>query len=522
MKWIAAAGTALLCLFFIAGTASGASLVRITPDGYLHSDPSFLTSPPGDGRVFLVERGDSSTHEAEIRIIKDGTPVAAPFLTVDNVDVQVERGLLSLAFAPDYATSGLFYVFYAAHGPDALDPGGAEGDIRIVQYRGSPSDPDKADPASARIVLSEPHSAGNHNGGWMAFGPDGHLYFSIGDNANSANAQSLSNLYGKIMRIDPQPPSTLDGYTVPADNPFVGQAGARAEIYALGLRNPYRASFAPDGRLVIGDVGNGTWEEVDAGDLKGANLGWPTCEGFCSGPQPAFVAPVFAYRHDGEDGFGGGNAIIGGYVVRDAALGGLTGRYLFGDLSDRALRTLDLDAPGGDFKPAGLSIPDELGNLRSFGEDSRGCVYVLSNAAVFRVVGDASPGTACPRPPEPPVDAEYSSHIPRRSVVGRKLKVGAKCTISCSVTATARIKIGRNRFRRKPARFSLKKVHASLAADQRGNLILRIPIRRVKSMKKALRNHSRVTARIKVTMTGEDGSGGSGASSVRLVRPKRR
>jgi hypothetical protein len=370
--------------------------------------------------------------------------------------------------------------------------------------------------------MSVPHSAGNHNGGWMAFGPDGHLYFTIGDNANSSNAQTLTNLYGKVMRIDPRPFSSPATYTVPADNPFATVSGARTEIYAYGLRNPYRASFAPDGRLVIGDVGNGTWEEVDAGDLKGANLGWPNCEGFCAGSEPAFVDPVFAYSHDGEDGFGGGNAIIGGYVVHDPSLGGLSGRYLFGDLSDPALRTIDLDQPDGDFEPAGLNIPNGLGSLRSFGEDSRGCVYVLSNAAVFRVVGKAGAGTACPRPPDPPVEVEYTSYIPHRSVVGRKLKVGARCTISCSVTATARIKIGRNRFRRKPGRFKLKKVQASLPAGQRGNLILRIPIRRVKAMKKALRNHSRVIARVKVTMTGEDGSGGSGASPVRLLRPRRR
>ena len=523
MKWIAAAGVALVGLLGIAGSASGASLVRVTPDGFLHSDPSFLTSPVNDDRVFIAERGNEVTHKAEIRIIDSGVPVTEPFLTIDNVDLLVERGLLSIAFAPDYATSGLFYVFYVALGPDALDPSGQRGDIRIVEYKVSADNPDVADPASARLVYKTSHSAGNHNGGWMAFGPDGDLYFSIGDNANGSNAQTLANPFGKILRIDPADPPGAATFTVPSDNPFVSEEGARPEIYALGLRNPYRASFAPDGRLVIGDVGNGTWEEVDVGDLKGANLGWPTCEGFCGTPTPSFVAPVFAYNHDESvDGFGGGCAIIGGYVVRDPALGDLIGRYLFADLCDKSLRTLDLDAAGGDFQPAGLTIPGDLGNPIAFGEDSKGCSYLLSNQAVFRVVGDGDTATACSAIIDPPPAVTYVSYIPNRAVIGQRLLTGAKCSIACSASAGATVKVGRNRFRKKPTTLKLQTVQANLAANQRGNLVLRIPLARVKSMKKAIRNGSRVTARVVVTMTGEDGSGGTGSSTVLLVRPKRR
>ncbi|HRV59259.1 MAG: PQQ-dependent sugar dehydrogenase [Solirubrobacterales bacterium] len=523
MKWITAAGVVMLCWLGISGSAFGAGLVRVTPDGYLGSDPSFLTSPPDDSRVFIAERGDSGSHQAQVRIIKDGVPVNQPFLTIGNVDLVSERGLLSIAFAPDYATSGLFYAFYVAHAADGF--GGSTGDIRIVEYHVSSGDPDKADPASARLVFSVPHSAGNHNGGWMAFGPDGDLYFSIGDNANGSNAQTLTNVYGKIMRIDPADPDGAGAatYTVPSDNPFVGEAGARTEIYALGLRNPYRASFTPDGRLVIGDVGNGTWEEVDVGDLKGANLGWPDCEGFCTTLTPSFAAPIYVYNHDnGVDNQGGGCAIIGGYVVRDESLGGLTGRYLYGDLCDDALRTLNLDAAGADPQQAGLVIPDGVGSLRSFGEDSGGCVYVLGNSAVYRVAPNGSTATACPVTTEPPGQVTYNSFIPQRRVIAKRLVVGAKCSIACTASATTKVRITRNRFRRKPAIFNLKTPVSDLAAGVRGKLTFQVPLKRVKAMKKAVRNGSRVTARVKVTLTGEDGSGGSGSGSIRLVRPKRR
>ncbi|HNO96953.1 MAG TPA: PQQ-dependent sugar dehydrogenase [Solirubrobacterales bacterium] len=523
MKWITAAGVVLVCWLGLSGSAFGASLVRVTPEGYLGSDPSFVTAPPGDSRVFLAERGDAGTHQARIRIIKDGVPVTEPFLTIGNVDLASERGLLSIAFAPDYASSGLFYAFYVAHGADGF--GGNTGDIRIVEYKVSAGDPDQADPASARLVFSIPHSAGNHNGGWMAFGPDDDLYFSIGDNATSSNAQALANYYGKIMRINPADPDGAGPatYSVPTDNPFTSQAGAKKEIYALGLRNPYRASFTPDGRLVIGDVGNGTWEEVDVGDLKGANLGWPTCEGFCTGLTPSFVAPIYAYNHDnGVDGQGGGCAVIGGYVVRDETLGGLTGRYLYGDLCDQALRTLDLDAGGGDPQPAGFSIPGDGGNLRSFGEDAKGCVYVLSNVAVYRVAPDGSTAPACPGTIEPPPTVTYNSYIPHQQVIGKRLIVAAKCSIACTGSATAKVRITRNRFRKEPVIFNLKTPTLNLAANTRTSLVFRVPVKRVAAMKKAARNGSRVTAWVKVSLTGEDGSGGSGSSSIRLVRPKRR
>lgn len=527
MKLIAAAGAVLVGLFGLAGTASSAELARVDPPGFLESDPSFLTSPPADSRVFIAERGQDSSHTARIMIVDDGAPIATPFLTVNNVEVPGERGLMSLAFAPDYATSGLFYVFYTGAGEDSLDPRGDVGDIRIVEYRRSAGNPNLADPSSARLVLKISHSAGNHNGGWMEFGPDGRLYFSVGDNATRDNAQDLGNLLGKIMRIDPADPAGAAAYTVPADNPFVGTAGARGEIWAYGLRNPYRGSFAPDGRLTIADVGEGTWEEINAGDLKGKNMGWPICEGRCSPANPAMTDPVFAYRHDGSDGYGAGCAVTGGHVVEDPGLAGLTGRYIYADFcgDDGRIRSLDLDAPGGDFAATDLTT---FANIVAFGQDSLGCSYVLTQANVFRIVptvpeGEEPPPLACPIPPPPPVDVSYTSFIPNRAVMAKVLRVGARCSISCGATAVATVKISRNRFRKKPVTFRLRRATSgNLAAGTRGTLFLEVPIKRVKAMKKAARNGSRVTARVTVAMTGADSSGGSGTKTVRLVRPKKR
>ena len=189
----------------------------------------------------------------------------------------------------------------------------------------------------------------------------------------------------------------------PRPIPFVATVGARPEIYALGLRNPFRASFAPNGDLILPDVGQATWEEVNVGratatpaatTLAGANLGWPTCEAACSPPDASFVDPIFQYLHGSTETTG--CAIIGGYVVRDPALEGLTGRYLYGDYCRQDLRTLDLGAPGADPRSAGVSIPAEGGELLGFGEDGRGCVYVMTDVTAYRVAESPAAGRACP------------------------------------------------------------------------------------------------------------------------------
>lgn len=515
----------------VPGFASGASLVPVADEDTWGSEPIFVTAPPNDARVFVVERGagGSPGDPGAIRVVENGSVKPQPFLTIDNIDFASERGLLSMAFAPDYATSGLFYVFYTAADGDALDPGGEPGDIRIVEYRRSASDPDVADPASARLVLVTSHSAGNHNGGWMAFGPDGKLYLTIGDNATSSNSQTLTNLFGKVLRIDPSDP---DGggpltATVPSDNPFVGQAGDRGEIYTLGLRNPFRASFAPNGDLTIGDVGGGVNEEVNAGDLAGKNMGWPGCEGFCDTPNPAFTDPVFEYPNLNSTDC----AVLGGHVVRDPDLTGLTGRYVYGDLCAADLRTLNLGAPGGDPFPAGLEIPSGPGTLRSFGEDSRGCSYVATTETVFRIAPGANAGAECPHavapppppPPGPNPDVTFNFRIPAKRPLAKRLAAAGVCSIACDLKATATIRIGRNRFRKKPGKIKLAPVKTRADGNVRTRLEPRIPARKLKVLRKAIRRGSRLTAAIRVSAVADDGSGGSASGQTRLIRaPKRR
>ena len=275
-------------LLLLTATASAATLVPLASPGSFASEPVFVTSPPGDPRVFVVER------EGGVRIVENGALLPTPFLTVENVDTDVERGLLSIAFPPDYTTSGLFYVFTVAAGPDELEPSANAGQIRIVEYHRS-ADPNVAEPASARLVFSAEHNAGNHNGGQIMFGPEGLLYVTLGDNATGSNAQDVGNFFGKILRIDPGDPPGEATYSVPESNPVFPE-DLKTAIYSIGLRNPYRASFGPSGELIVGDVGEETWEEIDVGrptgtpaatTLAGANLGWPDCEGFCPSPPPS-------------------------------------------------------------------------------------------------------------------------------------------------------------------------------------------------------------------------------------------
>jgi hypothetical protein len=256
-------------------------------------------------------------------------------------------------------------------------------------------------------------------------------------------------------------------------------------------------------------------------------MGWPICEGFaCDEPSSSFTAPVFSYIHDGSDGYGAGCAIVGGHVVEDPSLTGLTGRYVYSDYCGGIIQSIDLDTPGGDFQSTGLT---GYGNPVAFGVDSAGCSYMLqtggSNAnGLYRLVADETGTAACPYPPKQPPSPEitYTSFIPHRAVIGKRLKVGAKCSIACTATATGRLKISRNRFRKAPAFIQLKAVTRSLAPEVRGNLVFSLPARRVPKIKKAIRNGSRVTVRVTVKMVGEDSSGGSGASTIHLVRPKRR
>ena len=277
---------------------------------------------PGDGsgRLFVVEQ------IGRIRIIRDCQVVATAFLDIsDRVGCCGERGLLSMAFHPDFATNGTFLVDYTD----------VAGDTVVARYRVDGDDPDRADPASAEIILAVDQPAANHNGGLLLFGPnDGYLYVGLGDGGggNGRNGQDLSTLLGKILRIDVDGQSDTRPYEIPTDNPFADQPGARPEIWVRGLRNPWRFSFdRSSGDLWIGDVGSAIFEEVNtqaASSSGGENFGWDLMEGYtcrAEGACDRFVAPVSGFPR------GEGCVVTGGYVYRGSAAPELEGTYLFAD-----------------------------------------------------------------------------------------------------------------------------------------------------------------------------------------------
>jgi glucose/arabinose dehydrogenase len=361
------------------GSAPGAAQrrrpVRLLRLGNFES-PTYITAPPGDRvRRFVVQR------EGSIVVVRRGGR-RSTFLDIsDRVSTGGESGLLSMAFAPDYRGSGRFYVYYTAN----------DGFIQIDQFRRS-GDPNRADPGSRRSVMRVPHFRFNHKGGQLQFGPDGFLYAGFGDGGSGGdpdeNAQNLGRILGKLIRIDPRPDG---GYDIPASNPFRGRGGARGEIYAYGLRNPYRFSFdRRRGHLTIGDVGQSEVEEIDfvpgrSGGRQpagGYNFGWDVFEGrstYEGGSAPGHVPPVIAHNQDG-----GYCSIIGGYVIRDRSLRGTRffGRYVYGDLCNPGLRLAFLKRPTAPTRSSGLRVS----NLVSFGEDGRGRVYAVSlSGPVYRI-----------------------------------------------------------------------------------------------------------------------------------------
>jgi glucose/arabinose dehydrogenase len=327
--------------------------------------PVYVTQPPNSDDLYVVER------TGKVEIVRDGKKLGTPFIDISpKVSTDVEQGFLSIAFAPDYESSGLLYAYYT----------GQDGNENLVEFKRSDGDPDTVDPASEREVLKMADYAPNHNGGLVVFGPDGHLYVGTGDGGGTGdprrNAQNLGSLLGKILRIDPKR-SGAKPYTLPADNPFAGQAGALPEIYSYGLRNPWRFSFDADTKaLVIGDVGQDKFEEVDAvaaGQGAGANFGWSAFEGdapFNRDQQaPGAVKPVLVYSHDQ------GCSINGGYVVHDPELPSLEGRYLYSDFCSGKISSFKLTGTrASDDKPTGL----EAQSPTSFGTDNAGHIYVTT------------------------------------------------------------------------------------------------------------------------------------------------
>jgi glucose/arabinose dehydrogenase len=338
-----------LCIFtsllFIASArvANGATV----PPGFTDSlvaagltDPTAMALAP-DGRIFVCEQGGS------LRVIKNGVLLPTPFLTV-TVDPRGERGLLGIAFDPNFVSNQLVYVYYTVPSPahNRVSRFTASGDVALA--------------GSETILMELPNlsSATNHNSGAIHFGPEGNLYIAVGDNANGNNAQSFSTRLGKLLRI------TSTG-AIPTDNPFFNQTtGDNRSIWALGLRNPFTFAFQPGtGRMFINDVGLGTWEEINDG-IAGSNYGWPICEGFCSPPNPSFRDPIFVYENTGQQCAITGGAFYNPQMIQFPS--NFAGNYFFSDFCGGWIRRLDLangntasDFATGILNPVDLKVsPD--------------------------------------------------------------------------------------------------------------------------------------------------------------------
>ncbi len=416
---------------------AAAQAVSLEPVGTF-TFPIAATSPAGDHRLFVVERGGI------VRIVDNGVTLPAPFLTIPPTELSTdgERGLLSMTFAPDYAQSGRFFTY-------STDLGG---DIRVDLWHRS-ADPNVASPQRALVLRIEHSLRHEHNGGDLHFGPDGLLYVSTGDgggeNDPDRNGQTLirggsddeqsTALLGKLLRIDP---GQAGGYTIPPDNPFVGRADARGEIYAYGLRNPFRFSFdRSNGALLIGDPGQDTAEEVDysATRGRGANFGWRCYEGAQPSPgaaqpcpAPGHVAPVFEYGHGG-----GGCAITGGYVARDPTLPSLAGRYVYADYCIGDIRSIVPSSGAGD---ASTGIVLGFSKVVSFAEDACGRIYVVQRSGELGRLVEAttSPCTAAlaAQPAPAPATPEPPSGTPPSTTPGTPSAATSKAPFKALVLAT--------------------------------------------------------------------------------------
>lgn len=404
---------ALTLLLWASVVSAGAPLQAIGPvelerafADIAFDEPVFLTAAgDGSGRLFVVEQ------RGVVHVLASTAPRTDHGVFLD-ITARVSRarreeGLLGLAFDPGFASNGYFYVYYSAASPrrSVLSRFSVSGVADAADAAGS-GDPDAADATSELVLLEVPQPFSNHNGGMISFGPDGFLYVGLGDGGSGGdprgNGQDLGTLLGSILRIDVQGASAGAPYRVPPDNPFVGVAGAREEIWAYGLRNPWRFSFDPaTGDLWAADVGQADREEVDL-VLPGRNYGWNTMEGTncfltadCdrSGLEP----PVVEYGH------GLGCSVTGGYVYRGAAVPALSGVYVYADFCTGRIwgfRHTDLGVSGP------VQLLQAPFQVSSFGTDSRGELYVLGfDGGVYRFVGEAAEQPATPMPTPTPTQA---------------------------------------------------------------------------------------------------------------------
>ncbi len=381
----------------LTGMATGSALGQGTftqiASGFIK--PVFVTAPNGDySRVFVVEQFQNTT--GRIKIFRPSTSTTSTFLALTPVSNGGEQGLLGLAFHPGYATNRKFYIDYTD----------AAGTTTIREYQTFAGNPDLADPSTARTLLTISQPQDNHNGGWVAFGPDGYLYIGMGDGGNRddtgpghvptiGNAQTLTGtLLGKMLRIDVNrddfPADASRNYGIPATNPFAA-GGGEPEIWAYGLRNPWRNAFdRSSGDLWIADVGQDQWEEIDRqpAGVAGRNYGWHCmeslhCTGFagCTCNAAALTMPVYEYRH-----LSNRCSITGGYVYRGCAIPALVGKYIFADYCTGEIFTLN---PANN----AVTLFQSLGSfITSFGEDAYGEMWcVRANGRLYKLTPSGAP-----------------------------------------------------------------------------------------------------------------------------------
>ncbi|MGB2185586.1 MAG: PQQ-dependent sugar dehydrogenase [Akkermansiaceae bacterium] len=368
-----------LCLTLMPMTIHGKVGTRLIASGF--KQPVWVSCPDGErDALWVVEK------DGRIVILNRKTGAKSDFLDIRHlIKIRMnEQGLLGLAFSHDYNESGRFYVYYT----------NKLGDTEICRFTASGDHKQHADPSTRELLLKIKQSARNHNGGWIDFGPDGFLYIATGD-GGSANdplnhGQDLSTHLGKILRIDV---SAEKGYKIPADNPFLSQPSAMPEIYAYGLRNPWRCSWDRATRdFYIADVGQNHWEEINflaAGQGKGANFGWRLREGMVAtpknnvgGPPPAnAIDPIYVYKHGREADEG--LSVTGGYVYR-GPIESLHGKYFFADYANPRIWSIEVkNGKAVNFQDWTEQLKPRQGNLNliaSFGEDSDGNLFIVSHS----------------------------------------------------------------------------------------------------------------------------------------------
>jgi len=385
-----------VCAFALPSALFGQTLSKTLVASGLQRPVGIYHAPGDTSRIFVLEQGNSSSRQAQIRVIKNGSLLGTPFLNIDSLVANSgnERGLLGLAFHPNYMTNGYFYVHY----------NNSSGTTVIARYQASPPSSDTVSAATGSVLLTYGQPYSNHNGGAIHFGPDGYLYIGLGDGGSGNDpgnrAQNINNLLGKMLRIDVDTPSPGLSYGIPASNPYVGITG-RDEIWHLGLRNPWQWSFDRNtGAMWIGDVGQNAREEIDyvAAGVGNRNFGWRCMEGTgCTGlsgcvcNSGTLTGPIYQYNQS----FSTGYSITGGYVYRGCAIPFLAGQYIWADYVTNKIWTATPNATntgltGVTDRTSQLS--GSISGIAAFGEDAEGELYMCGrdNGTVWKITSSST------------------------------------------------------------------------------------------------------------------------------------